>query len=369
MTQVKSIFIVEDELISAYDLSDSLQELGYTVAGIFDTGQAAIEQVRENPPDLILMDIKLRGEMDGIEAAAQLQEFNIPVIYLTAFSDDTTLKQAALTCPYGYLTKPAKLGDIRTTIAIALSKHQEDSRVKTLLAEEKRLNALKTRFLATVIHDLRIPLTTIATSLELLSRYQQKLTKAKQSKHWERIQIVIQQMTQQIEELLTVTQAESGKLSFNAEPMDLAAFCQELLENLKASTPEEYQLSFHSQGKNTSASLDPQLLRYILNNLLSNAIKYSPQGGTVSFTLSFESDQVIFCIQDQGIGIPPECLESLFQPFERATNVGSIKGTGIGLYIVKQAVERHQGNISVESEVGIGTKFLITLPLITTLGE
>ncbi|HEY9651695.1 MAG TPA: ATP-binding protein [Coleofasciculaceae cyanobacterium] len=363
MIPVKKILIVEDELIPAYDLSDNLEYLGYSVTEIVDSGEAAIQQVQENPPDLILMDIKLKGAISGIEAAAQIMECHaIPIIYLTAYSDQTTLAQAALTSPYGYLTKPIKPEDLRATLAIALSRYEKDVNVRTILNEEKRLNELKSRFLATVAHDLRTPLTNILISLDLLQRYDEKLSDAKKSKHFGQMQAAIRTMTEQLEELLTVNQTESGKLPFNPEPLDAIAFCQDIIESFQASAANKCQLHFSSQGDCTPMNLDRSLLQHILNNLLSNAIKYSPPGSTVNFILTCKPHHCILNIHDQGIGIPPEYLNKLFEPFERAANVNNIKGTGIGLYIVKQAVERHQGNISVESQVGKGTTFIVTLP-------
>ena len=103
-------------------------------------------------------------------------------------------------------------------------------------------------------------------------------------------------------------------------------------------------------------------MRHILVNLLTNAIKYSPVGGTVWFELIAHEKTVTFRIQDQGIGIPKEDQKQLFQPFYRANNVGAIPGTGLGLVIVKKCVETHGGQISLESEVGVGTTFTVTLP-------
>jgi signal transduction histidine kinase len=98
-------------------------------------------------------------------------------------------------------------------------------------------------------------------------------------------------------------------------------------------------------------------------NLLSNAVKYSPQGGMIGFELVVSSVQAIFRIQDEGIGIPPEDQERLFESFYRASNAGTIQGTGLGLAIVKKCVDLHQGQITVESQVGVGTTFTVTLPL------
>src|SRR5919199_3412004 len=109
--------------------------------------------------------------------------------------------------------------------------------------------------------------------------------------------------------------------------------------------------------------MDEKLLRQILENLLSNAIKYSQTGSTVEFTLSYLEKQAVFQICDRGIGIPIEDQQRLFETFHRATNVGTIAGTGLGLAIVKKCVDIHQGEIAVESEIGVGTTFTVTLPI------
>lgn len=111
------------------------------------------------------------------------------------------------------------------------------------------------------------------------------------------------------------------------------------------------------------ACMDKKLLRQLLFNLLSNAIKYSPSGSMIEFKLVSRGDQAIFQIQDRGLGIPKEDQPRLFEFFHRAKNVGAIAGTGLGLAIVKQCVDIHGGSITVESEVGVGTRFTVTLPL------
>ena len=120
-----AILVVEDENIVALDIKNRLKKLGYTVAGRAATGQAAIDKAGETQPDLVLMDIRLKGDMDGIEAAKQIRDrFGIPVIYLTAYSDETTLQRAKITEPYGYLIKPFEDRDLHTTIGMALYRHK-----------------------------------------------------------------------------------------------------------------------------------------------------------------------------------------------------------------------------------------------------
>jgi two-component system response regulator LytT len=125
------ILIVEDEGIVAKDIQQSLKKLGYEVLGICATGEEATIQAERTKPNLILMDIMLRGEMSGIEAAEQIkQKLNIPIIFLTAYADSSTLAKAKVTEPHGYIIKPFKEIDLQTNIEIALYKHEKETDLK-----------------------------------------------------------------------------------------------------------------------------------------------------------------------------------------------------------------------------------------------
>jgi len=126
-----NILIVEDESIVAKDIQHSLKKLGYTVVGICSSGEDAIDSASELRPDLVLMDIMLKGDMSGIEAAGMIRErFNIPVIYLTAYADESTLSKAKVSEPYGYIIKPFKEIDLHTSIEMAIYKHEKETDVK-----------------------------------------------------------------------------------------------------------------------------------------------------------------------------------------------------------------------------------------------
>jgi DNA-binding LytR/AlgR family response regulator len=126
-----NILIVEDESIVAKDIQHSLKKLGYTVVGMCSNGEDAIKTAEEMSPDLVLMDIMLKGDMSGIEAADQIrQRMNIPVIYLTAYADESTLNKAKVTEPYGYIIKPFKEIDLHTAIEMAIYKHEKETDVK-----------------------------------------------------------------------------------------------------------------------------------------------------------------------------------------------------------------------------------------------
>lgn len=126
-----NILIVEDESIVAKDIQMSLRKLGYNVVAICSNGEDAIRAAEEHVPDLVLMDIMLKGDMSGIEAAEQIRSrFNMPIIYLTAYADESTLSKAKITEPYGYIIKPFKEIDLRTSIEMAQYKHQKETDVR-----------------------------------------------------------------------------------------------------------------------------------------------------------------------------------------------------------------------------------------------
>lgn len=126
-----NILVVEDESIVAKDIQNSLKKLGYNVPAVVASGEAAVDAAGEHKPDLVLMDIMLQGDISGIEAATQIKtQLDIPVIYLTAYADESTLSKAKVTEPYGYIIKPFKEIDLHTSIEMALYKHAKESEVK-----------------------------------------------------------------------------------------------------------------------------------------------------------------------------------------------------------------------------------------------
>ncbi len=234
--------------------------------------------------------------------------------------------------------------------------------IRQALTKEKELNSLKSRFVAMTSHEFRTPLATILSSAELLEHYSHKWNESKKLNHLRRIQVAVKHMTGLLNDVLLLGKAEAGKLEFKPRPLELAKFCQELVEEIELNT-SNHTVAFRTHNQCRNACLDEKLLRTILSNLLSNAIKYSPDSDLVRFDLICEQEKAIFRIQDQGIGIPLAEQAQLFNSFERGSNVGAISGTGLGLAIVKKSVDLHGGQITVESQVGVGTTFIVTLPL------
>lgn len=251
------------------------------------------------------------------------------------------------------------------------TRKQAEADMRKALERERELSELRSSFLSLVSHEFRTPLTTILSSDQILEAYSHRLSDERKQNHHRRIQGAVDKMTQLLDEVLLIGKAEAGKLKFNPKPINLIGFCEDLVEgmqvvanNQKPEGTPQHQLHFVSHGNCPNARMDEKLLGHILTNLLSNAIKYSPEGGAVQFDLTCRDSQAVFCIQDNGMGIPEDDLPQLFESFGRASNVGTIQGTGLGLAIVKKSVELHGGKIAVESTLGEGTTFTVTLPFV-----
>lgn len=237
---------------------------------------------------------------------------------------------------------------------------QTEYEMRLALQKERELNELKSRFVSMVSHELRTPMTVIRTSLELLQRYGHLAPEAKRQEYFGLAQSAVVAMNQLIEDVLTIGKAEAGKLELNPVELDLVQFCRGIVQELQIGAQQSIQL----QAPTTPLMvyLDPQLLRSILTNLLSNAIKYSPNATPIVVRLQGNDTQVSLEIEDQGIGIPRDDQTRLFQLFHRASNTTHIRGTGLGLAVVKQCVAQHEGQVSFRSQEGQGTTFIVRLP-------
>ena len=229
-----------------------------------------------------------------------------------------------------------------------------------LAAERGRVAELKSHFVTMASHEFRTPLAVILSCADVLRRYASRLTVEQRQHRLQKIQVAVRQMTDLLEDVLSVGRADAGKLRCNPEPVELQGLCQEIIADLGLQQTHAVQLSVGEVGE--QIFLDRKLVRQILRNLLANAIKYSPEGEGVEIDVTRHDGAVRFRVADNGIGIPGEDLAHLFEPFHRAGNVGKIPGHGLGLPITRGAVKAHGGTIAVESEVGRGTTFVVELP-------
>ena len=240
------------------------------------------------------------------------------------------------------------------------------SQMRLALERERELSAIKTRFFSMASHEFRTPLSTVLAAAQLMENSPTIWQDAnKRKRNLQRIQNSVKNMVQLLDDILTINRAETGKLEFNPQLLQLETLCRQCVEEMQLSAGSKHQIAFDCQQLEIRVSLDEKLMRSIMANLLSNAIKYSPQGGEVRVSLVFLGNQVQVQIQDRGIGIADEDLKQLFEPFHRGQNVRRIPGTGLGLVVVKKCVDLHQGAINIISEPHVGTIVTVTLPLVT----
>ncbi len=262
------------------------------------------------------------------------------------------------------------LEELAGQVAIAIAQAERLHEALTALETERQLNALRSQFVATVSHEYRTPLSAILAAATTLKLHGDKLQGAKQQRFLQTIEDKARQMTQLVDDLLTIETFECGKVDFLPLPFELLQFVSDIVEEQRSTLMgivptagmAHPELTFKITGNTRGFWGDQKLLRRILVNLLSNAIKYSPQGGMVELHLQGTDSHIIFDITDEGIGIPQDNQIHLFQPFNRGKNVGDIPGTGMGLTIVKACVHLHAGDIAIASEEGGGTRVTVRLP-------
>ncbi|MBW4490894.1 MAG: response regulator [Trichocoleus desertorum ATA4-8-CV12] len=360
----EKILVVEDERIVARDIEKRLKKLGYVVPVTVASGEEAIKKTAEIRPDLVLMDIQLKGKLDGIETAEQIRaDFDIPVIYLTAYADEATLQRAKATEPFGYILKPFDARDLHVAIEVALRRRLSEEAIRVALEKEKELSELKSRFWSMAAHEFRNPMTSILSAAQLLEQEKHDLPEERRREYLYMIQNSIRAMDQLLGDVLAIGRVEGGNLRFDPAPLDLEEFCSIVVEEMQFNAGLKHRIIFNPQGNCDQACLDKKLLRHVLTNLLSNAIKYSPEGNDINFELICSDNTVIFQVKDTGIGIPAEAKNYLFEPFQRADNVGNIPGTGLGLTMVKRCLDLHGGQIFVESDTDRGTIVTVQLHL------
>ena len=233
------------------------------------------------------------------------------------------------------------------------------------LSSERELLELKSRFVALVSHEFRTPLGIIMSAVELLKNYRDRLPLESRQELLEDILVSTRRMAGLMEQVLLLGRVDAGKVAAQPVPLDLSDLLGRIADEQRSATgarcPIVLDLADH--GTLLGARADAGLLRHILSNLVSNAVKYSPAGAEVRLTARRDGPDAVLAVTDRGIGIPEADQARLFEAFHRATNVGEIPGSGLGLLIVKRCVDLHGGRITVRSQAGAGTAFEVRLPL------
>jgi two-component system sensor histidine kinase/response regulator len=418
-----NVLIVDDTPNNLRFLSSLLKEAGYTVRKVIN-GQLAIDAAQLILPDLILLDIVMPG-MSGYEVCYLLKASDrtrhIPIIFLSALDEELDKVQAFQSGGVDYVTKPFQVVEVLARIEthLKLSRLQNQLQQQNLqlqqemeyrtnaeaalqilnqgleariaertaklkaeneqllslnaelqrkLTQAQRLGEFRSQLLNTFSNTLHAPLSVIATVVERLK--QQPERSQPDSRYVEMIAESSQQIHQALQDALVL---EAQQPQFNPVALDLTQFCRAIVDQWQLSE-HQHSFTFVSWGQPSGLiQVDQALLQQAFFHLLSNAVCYSPGKGSILFELAYAPNSAVFRIRDEGIGIPAEEVDKIFDRFYRASNADAVLGTapstdatpraGLGLAIVKQAVDCHGGTISISSEVGKGTTVTVTLPL------
>ncbi len=239
-------------------------------------------------------------------------------------------------------------------------KRAEGELQKTIV-KEKQLNEMKSRFISMASHEFRTPLASILASTYLAAKYKTIEDQPKREKHYDRIASSIHNLTEILEDMLSVDKLEVGKVQVHPQEFNLELYINSLIDDIHTILKPGQQINYEHNGAKL-LKLDPSLLKHILTNLLSNAIKFSNECDHIHITSYHNGKQAMITIKDSGIGIPKNDMDYLFDRFHRGANATNIEGTGLGLHIVSQYTKLMGGAIKCSSQEGVGTQFILTFP-------
>ncbi len=345
--------------------------------------EGAIALANEIRPTVILQDLVLPG-IDGLQVVRNFRTnpatAHTPVVVLSSTEDPQVKARAFDAGADDYIVKlPARaefLARIRYHSRAYLNQVQRNSAFAALHESQQRLmeshTALTTtnhqlnQFIGMAAHDLRNPLSAVIGFSAFLMRGSHGPLTDQQRVFVDRIKASSEFMLRLVNDLLDVTKIESGHLALDAAAVDLVTLITGTVSlNRILGSEKGIAITMESDRPTLRAVVDAHRLEQVLNNLLTNAIKFSHPETTIVVTVAVKDGQALVSVRDRGQGIPAEEIEKLFQPFGVTSVKGTAgeKSTGLGLLIAKKVVDAHRGRIWVESEVGVGSTFFVSLPL------
>ncbi len=284
--------------------------------------------------------------------------------FVVAFVVDNTNRRIAEEKLKNYSTDLEKQVNNRTMILQEAITELEKTKneLHEALEKEKELNEMKTRFVSMASHEFRTPLTTILSSLSLVKTYGDQNNSEKQDRHIHKIKSAITNLTDILNDFLSVSKMEEGKIENIREKFIVTTFVEGVISEVESLCKNGQTINFEHIGDDL-LYLDSKLLKHVLFNLLSNAAKFSNENSIIQLKTSLTDSEFNLSVADQGIGISESDQKHLFQRFFRARNASNIQGTGLGLNIIENYIEVMKGNIRFTSTENVGTTFYLQFPL------
>jgi signal transduction histidine kinase len=368
-----SILIADDEVHGRETLESLLTGENYNLL-FASNGSETFEMAKKYKPDLILLDIMMPG-MTGYEVCRKIrlddELIKVPIILVTALDDRESRIMGIESGADDFITKPINSRELRLRIRTITRLdryrqiHQsfaEKLKLEKELEKEKELNELKSAFVSMVSHEFRTPLATISFATGFLAKYWNKLNAQEIEQKLNKIESQVKHMTNLLEDVLDLGKSESKQVEVNPVFVNFLDFMKPILEQVEFTTNYKNKFEINKGAKDCSIYIDEELGKNIFINLLNNASKFSNENEIIKINVYNANSETIVEVIDSGIGIDEKEIATVFTAFHRGSNTGTIQGTGLGLAIVKKLVERHKGNVKIDSKLGKGTKVSVILP-------
>ena len=376
LTSKDNVLIVDDVPENIQVISGILYQKGINLF-IAQSGREALTIVARKPPDLVLLDIMM-PEMDGFEVCVHLKKNpvtkDIPIIFLTAKNQPDDIVKGFEVGAVDYVTKPFNPAELLSRVFTQLELKKSRDLITTQnqqLAEQnsalQELNATKDKFFSIIAHDLKNPFNTLLILSELLKNELKKYSPEDIEKYAQRIYQASERGYTLLENLLEWSRSQTGRMIFHPQNTNLKEIITESIGVLESHAKNK-QITIHSEiSADMLIFVDKNSVKTVIRNLLSNAVKYTERGGKVTIRAKDAEAWLEITISDTGVGIKEEHLADLFRIDSYHATVGTAqeRGTGLGLILCKEFVEKHGGKIWVESKVGNGSHFTFTLPKAT----
>lgn len=356
------------------DIADNLQVIGSILhnegfnTSFAHNGKQALEITPEIMPDLILLDVSMPG-LTGFEVCTFLKmnerTKHIPIIFLTARTETESMVHGFTLGAADYITKPFNnqelLARVKAHLEIKISRDTINEQNEKL----KVLNTTKDKFFSIIAHDLKNPFAVLISSCELLIMYLHKSNIEKSLEKAEMIFSTSKQSFNLLQNLLDWTQSQLNNIVFEPSKLHLNDIVFETIKFIETQANDKNIKIVNEVPDNIDIVADATLLQFTLRNLFSNAVKYTANQGIITITATATANSTVeITVKDTGVGMDQDIINKLFRIdtkiYSKGTNGET--GTGLGLVLCKEFIEKHGGNISVISELGRGSEFKITLP-------
>lgn len=360
------ILIVDDTPANIHTLAAILKENGYPIS-VAQNGEQALDVVARVKPALILLDVMMPG-MDGLDVCRRLKEneewAQIPIIFLTAKTETTDIIQGFEAGAVDYVAKPFNTRELLARVHTHLTFRRQQRELKENYRRLSELERLRDNLVHMVVHDLRSPLVGLSGCLQMLQADLAGTLGAEQAGDLESAMIAAERLSRMVTSLLDVSRLEAGEMPLHKVSCDLQVIFASAAESLGGLTRGRHVLILPSDLP-VVPECDPEIIGRVVANLLGNALKFTAASGGVRVSATAAATHAKITVADDGVGIPIEYRERIFEKFGQVENlkVGMTPSTGLGLAFCKLAVEAHGGTIGVESEVGKGSTFWFTLPI------